>query len=108
MRKRFQITLNQPALAPLRHGCYARLRDDIEELCHALEGTATPEASRHTHAAYTRLVHTAGLLDRIGWTEQDRGEQVTINEHAHLELAVEILRHELEPVALDDGAGQGA
>lgn len=93
MRKNIKITLNSPAICPLRYGCYGRLELDAQQLTQALEA-GTPQHSRSAMAAYDRLQRTAGLLNRIGWTHDDHRDQITLTDHTDLDTAIQALREE--------------
>jgi hypothetical protein len=113
MRKNIKITLNSAAISPLRHGCYGRLELDAQQLTHALE-EGIPQHSRAAMAAYDHLQRTVGLLNRIGWTQDDHRHQITLTDHADLQTAIQALREEaaaesaIRTAALEDNAPQDA
>jgi hypothetical protein len=113
MRKKIKITLNHQAVVPLRHALYARLAMDVQEIAQVLDDGA-PQHSRQALAAFTRLQRTGGLLNRIGWTHDDYRHQITVDQHADLDVAIEALREEaaaesaIRTAALEDKAAEEA
>lgn len=112
MRKTFSHTLNLPALDILRHACYARMELDMEYIAATLE-TGMPQRTRHTMAANAQLQRTTGLLNRIGWTEDDIRPAI-LNNHQDVEHAIRVLRDEaaaesaVRAAALEDKATSAA
>jgi hypothetical protein len=112
MRKTFSHTLHLPALDILRRACYARMELDIQYIGATLE-TGMPQRTRHAMAANDHLKRTAGLLDRIGWTEDDI-RPATLNNHQDVEHAITVLRDEaaaesaVRAAALEDKATNAA
>jgi hypothetical protein len=113
MRKKIKITLNHQAVVPLRRALYGRLEMDVQELSQMLDDGA-PQHSRQAMAAYIRLQRTGGLLNRIGWTHDDHRHQITVDQHADLDVAIEALREEaaaesaIRTAALEDKAAEEA
>lgn len=113
MQKKIKITLNDEAVVPLRHALYARMELDAEQLLRALVDGA-PQYSRQAMAANGRLQRTAGLLNRIGWTHDDYRHEITVEQHADLDLAIDALREEAaaesatRTAALEDNATEEA
>lgn len=93
MRKKISVTLNQVALTAVRRACYGRIELDVQHIEQTLE-TGVPQRTRHTMAACAHLQRTQGLLDRIGWTDDDDRYQITLDNHQDVDLTIAVLREE--------------
>lgn len=86
-----RVTLRPAQAAALRSALFAELAAESIKTGRDLEDADHEQRAREIGATHHRAVALGALLDAIGWTPQDPGEQAAIDLRAHAWAALAAL-----------------